>query len=449
MVRRLAQGLFGDGLDGRLPARVLNVIERQQDASEILIAWVQLSVVSIWTVLYTLAPKTFAEDADIEPVPYALAGYFAFTIIRLVLAHRRALPRWFLALSVIIDMAILMVLIWSYHLQYEQPASFYLKAPTLLYVFIFIVLRGLRFDPWFVILSGVAAAAGWLVLVLYAIQVDPGDNMITRDYVAYITANKVLLGAEFDKVISMVVVTAILAVALVRARRLLIRAVAEETAHADLSRFFSPEISRQITQAEQRVEAGQGELRAAAILNADIRGFTPLAMRTPPNELMTLLAEYESRMVAVIQRHGGSIDKFLGDGIMATFGAAPPSDTFAADAMRAVEDLTDAVELWSAERKEQGLESLDIRFTVAVGPVVFGAVGAASRLEYTVIGDAVNLAAKLDKHTKVEGVRALTSLESYTEARNQGFMPRQPVEERPQRDVAGVEAPVDLVVLVA
>ena len=110
-----------------------------------------------------------------------IGAYALFTLLRLVLAHRISLPGWFLIVSIVFDMSLLFGLIWSFHLQYQQPASFYLKAPTLLYVFIFIALRALRFEARFVIAAGLAAAAGWLVLVLYVITVDPSDTMITRD----------------------------------------------------------------------------------------------------------------------------------------------------------------------------------------------------------------------------------------------------------------------------
>ena len=131
------------------------------------------------------------------------------------------MPAWFLTLSVAADLTLLMMLIWSFHIQYDQPASFYLKAPTLLYVFIFIALRALRFEARFVLLAGLFSALGWLALVFYVVSIDPQDNMITRDYVAYMTSNTILLGAVFDKVISILMVTGILCVALVKARKLL------------------------------------------------------------------------------------------------------------------------------------------------------------------------------------------------------------------------------------
>ena len=235
----------------------------------------------------------------------ALGGYLAFTLLRIASAHRGPLPRWLVGISVVVDMALLFSLIWSFHVQYEQPAAFYLKAPTILYVFIFIALRALRFEARFVSLAGVTAAFGWFVLVLYAILSDASNDMITRDYVEYITSAQVLLGAEFDKIISILVVTLILAVAIISARELLFRAIAESTAARDLSRFFTPEIAARITSSEDRIEPGQGEVRDAAIVQCDVRGFTVLAKSLPATDVIQLLAEYEKRLVPVIQQHGG------------------------------------------------------------------------------------------------------------------------------------------------
>ena len=449
MLDRLQDMLFGAPAPAHPPARVEEAIERQQMSSEILIGWVQLSVVVTFGVLYAFSRKTIPVDAAFEPVPWALTVYLAFTVARLIAAYRGTLPRWFLALSVIIDMALLLGLIWTFHLQYMQPPAFYLKAPTVLYVFIFIALRALRFEARFVMLAGVAAALGWLALVAYAVTANPVDDMITRDYIRYMTSASVLLGAEFDKVISILVVTLILAVAIIRARRLLVRAAVEGAAARDLSRFFAPEIAERITASQERVRPGHGEVRDAAILQCDIRRFTGLAMRLPPDEVMRLLAEYEARMVSVIQRHGGSIDKFMGDGILATFGAAVRSETYAADALRTTGALVEAAAAWRRERETAGLEPLDIHFAVAVGPVVFGAVGDETRLEYTVIGDAVNLAAKLEKHNKAEGTRALTTAACRDRASEQGFVLPADATVRANRAVEGISRAVDLVVLAA
>src|SRR5258707_7959874 len=138
------------------------------------------------------------------------------------------------------------------------------------------------------------------------------------------TSNGVLVGAEVEKILAILAVTAILALAILRAKRLLVRWVVDSTAAGDLSRFFAPEIADRIRGSDEPLIAGQGEAREAAILNVDIRGFTKLSTQLSPGALMTVLAEYQSHLVPVIQAHGGSIDKFLGDRIMATFGCTQP-----------------------------------------------------------------------------------------------------------------------------
>ena len=432
----------------RLPARVRDAIVVQQDASERLIGWFQLAVVVIFGLLYAASPKTFAADADFAPVPWALGIYFFFTVIRLGLAYRGTVGPAMLYLSIVLDMCLLLGLIWSFHLQYQQPPSFYLKSPTLLYVFIFIALRALRFEARYVVAAGLVAAAGWTGLASYAVYAT-GPEMVTRDYVYYMTHNTVLIGAEFDKIISILLVTAIIAVAISRARALLNRSVAGGQAAQDLSRFFSPEIADQITASEEAVSAGSGEARDAAILFCDIRGFTGFSHTHQPNEVIAMLADYQRRIVPILQKHGGTIDKFMGDGIMVTFGAALPTDTYAADALRAVDELMQGADLWNAGRVAAGEPELRVGAAVASGRLIFGAVGDESRLEYTVIGDAVNLAAKLEKATKDQKVRAHTTLETYETALAQGYVSPDTKDRRLACAVDGVDAPVDLVVLTA
>ncbi|MCH7943265.1 MAG: adenylate/guanylate cyclase domain-containing protein, partial [Proteobacteria bacterium] len=265
----------------------------------------------------------------------------------------------------------------------------------------------------------------------------------------YITSTDILIGGEVDKILSILAVTVVLAVALARARRILVRSVAEQAAARDLSRFFAPDVVTRITASETLVRAGQGETRQAAILYLDIRGFTALARRLPADQVMALLGEYQSRMVPVIQHHGGSIDKFLGDGILATFGAAMTTESYAADAIAAAEALLDELVSWNLRRESLDAVPLRMAVGVAVGPVVFGAVGDDTRLEYTVIGDAVNLAAKLEKHCKVEAVQGLTTASAMARARDQGYAMAADHDILPARRIEGIDETLDLAVIAA
>jgi adenylate cyclase len=258
---------------------------------------------------------------------------------------------------------------------------------------------------------------------------------------------QILLGAEVDKVVSVMMVTVILTIGLVRARKLLFRAVAEQVAATELSRFFAPEVAGRIRASDIALEPGQAELREAAILMVDLRGFTPLSHQIAPGEVMALLSEYQSRVVAAVTAHGGSIDKFMGDGILASFGATRPTASFAADALRALDALLASTAAWVEERCARGLPAPQVGAAVATGAVMFGTIGDARRLEYTVIGEPVNLAAKLEKHTKAEGVRALCPVRTYQLARDQGYAPDRSHAPPVRRVVAGVDQPLDLVLL--
>jgi adenylate cyclase len=408
-----------------LPKRITKTIEDQDHASEVLARIIQLTVVATMSVLYLISPKTDAGTA-FSPVPYALAGYLILNLIGLLWALKRGLPNWAVYGSIIVDMSLLMVLIWSFHIQYQQPASFYLKAPTVLYIFIFIAIRALRFESRFVVAAGIAATVGWISMVVYVITIDPDNTMITRNYVEYLTSNSVLIGAELDKIISIIMVTGILALALKRAHALLVTAISEQEAAKDLSRFFDHSVASRITGSDDAIAAGEGTTRDAAIMNIDIRGFTPMAADMQAGDVMKVLAAYQKQIVPIIQSHGGTIDKFLGDGIMATFGALVPSETYAADALRAMDAIMEDIDSWNMIGPLKDFTPDMINAAVASGPIAVGAVGDANRLEYTVIGAAVNLSAKLEKHNKAIGCRALTTAQTLRIAKEQGYQPPAP-----------------------
>jgi adenylate cyclase len=448
MLGRLRAWLFDGAGDGQLPERVQAAIRRQQEQSEILIGWVQLAIVVLVTTVYeSTAMPTGVVQEDYSFEVEVLAIYGLFCLLRLGLAYARLLRPWMLYLSVIADMALLMGLIYSFHYKYAQPAVFYLKVPTLLYVFLFIALRALRFEARFVLFTGLVAILGWIGLVLYAIGGRGGPPNPTDDFVEYMTGNALLLYAEIDKMVAILLTTIVLALAIARARYLLVRAVSEGVAARDLSRFFDPGVAARIRGASMSIRAGEGELRDVAILTVDLRGFTRLSTELAPDAVMKLLQEYQGRICPLIAAHGGSIDKFLGDGILASFGAVAPSPTAAADALRAADAVMAAATQWSRERQAAAMAPLQVGLAVSSGRVVFGAVGDGERLEFTVIGDAVNFAAKLEKHNKEEHTCALTDVATYRLAEHQGYVPAEPRERRMNRTVSGVAEPVDIVIL--
>jgi adenylate cyclase len=420
--RRLLIPLLGPKATGTLPEQTKAAIEEQENRGEILVKLIQLLIVSIWGVLYAVSPK--AETSGMALAPYAIGLYLAMNSIGLAWALKRRLPDWAVYVSIFFDMLLLFAVIWSFHVQYMQPPAFYLKAPTIMYVFVFIALRALRFQPRFVLAAGGAAAVGWLAMIIYVVASDPAHATITRNYVAYMTGNLILIGAEIDKIIAILMVTGILALSLSRGRDLLVRATAETAAARSLSRFFDTSIAEDIRSGEYAIAAGEGLVRNAAVLNVDIRGFSRLVEDMEPSGAIRILATYQRRVVPIIQRHGGVIDKFMGDGIMATFGAVRPSASYAADALRAMDAVIEDINTWDDDPELGLLTAGGVGIAVSAGPIVFGAVGDQDRLEVTVIGATVNLSAKLEKANKTLASEAITTRAAFDLALEQGHAPK-------------------------
>ena len=188
------------------------------------------------------------------------------------------------------------------------------------------------------VVTGLAAAAGWIALIFYALSGRGGPPNITDDFVEYLTSNAFLIQAETEKVLAILLTTVVLAIAIARARHLLVRSVSEGAAARDLSRFFDPGVADAHPR-RRDVDQG-GRRRVARRRHPDRRPARLHAARRPssqPGDVMKLLQDYQGRVCPLIVSNGGSIDKFLGDGILASFGAVAPSPTAAADALRAAD----------------------------------------------------------------------------------------------------------------
>ncbi len=415
-----------------------DAIAEDQRLSEIVVCIAQFAAIAFFGVFYALTPKGFPASVSFEPVPWALGSYGLFTALRLRLALRDRLSPVFLSLSVVVDISVLMLTIWSFHLQYGEPATIYLKAPTLLYVFILIALRTLRFEAVYVLLAGATAIIGWLTLVGYAF-LKGGEVKITHSFTEYMTSQAILIGAEVDKLISIGAVTVVLAIAIVRARRLMIRSASEAYAANALSKFFEPKVAREIRSAEIGLLPGEAVQRNAAVMFLDLRDFTGLSARLQPDETLALLGAFHRRVVPAVQNNGGSIDKYLGDGILVTFGAALSNVTYAADALRAVRDILASIEAWNEERESAGQERIGIGVGVTAGKILVGVTGEESRLEFTVLGDVVNLAAKIERNCKIADRPALVTQETLDCAVRQGFVGEALFDRLAPQQVAGTD----------
>jgi adenylate cyclase len=169
---------------------------------------------------------------------------------------------------------------------------------------------------------------------------------------------------------------------------------------AALERFLSPGVARKIV-----AEAGNlclgGETQELTVLFSDIRGFTHLAESLPPTKVVEILNHYFEGMAELVFRHEGTLDKFLGDGLMSLFGAPLAQEQ---NALRAVQTAIEMQALAQKMRRESGELPLSIGIGINTGPAVAGYIGAARRLDYTAIGDTVNVAARLTEQAEPDQI---------------------------------------------
>lgn len=277
---------------------------------------------------------------------------------------------------------------------YMQPQLVFAFWPPLLF-FVFILLSTLRLDFWLSVWTGTVAAALQMVLVLVLLPVDPtaaADNMP----LFYIGRSMVLFGSG--------VVAGLVAVSL---RRQFENSILAGAARDRVTNLFGQHVSPSVV---ERLLATQteppSELRTICVLFLDIRGFTAMTRQRPAAETVELLNAFFAEMIDVVDRHHGIINKFLGDGFLALFGAPLADPSAAQNALGAARAMIEAVEAWNKERPSQALR---VGIGIHMGEAVTGVVGSPRRKEYTVIGDTVNLAARLEQLTKETGSQVLVS----------------------------------------
>ena len=168
----------------------------------------------------------------------------------------------------------------------------------------------------------------------------------------------------------------------------------EALARSNFERFFTPTLAARIASSPDAVKLG-GDKRRVAVLFSDIRGFTALSETMNPDAMARLLTEYFTEMVECVFRHGGTLDKFIGDAVMAQWGAPIGEPDDCDRAMRAALDMMTELDALNGRWRAAGRPTLDIGIGLNVGDVFAGNIGSDRRLEYTVIGDSVNVSSRL------------------------------------------------------
>jgi len=259
---------------------------------------------------------------------------------------------------------------------------------------------------------------------------------------ALISPDAIEFGVRIQEIVVFMIVAATLALAVRRSNDLLIRHAAVERERGNLARYFSPNVVTELSKQDEPLK--QVRTQNVAVLFVDIVGFTAFADTRTPEEVVRTLREFHGSMEQEVFRHSGTLDKYLGDGLMATFGTPFAGDADAGNALRCAQAMIDSIEELNLERSNRGEPPIRLSIGLHYGQVVLGDIGL-NRLEFAVIGTAVNVASRLETLTREYGCTMVASDDLMRRARKEAGSSNADFShlvERPPRTIRGLEQPV-------
>lgn len=210
--------------------------------------------------------------------------------------------------------------------------------------------------------------------------------------------NFIYLGFVVAEILVVLIVATGLAFVVKRSRRLVESRASAERSRASLARYFSPNVVDRLSNLDDPV--GNAREQTVAVLFADIVGFTNMCEHEPAIDVINLLRDYHNRLGRTVFDNDGTLDKYIGDGLMATFGTPEPGPQDAANALQCAMDMIASLRDWNAARAGEGKAPVQVGIGLHYGSAIAGDIGNERRLEYGVIGDAVNIASRLEHLTR-------------------------------------------------
>ena len=384
---------------------------------------IALGVVFMWVVF----------SSSWTRLPVLIAAMAVFFVVGWI-GYATAKSRYMLAIQsvcAVVDVAI--IVLGSHYPEgdwYEWALQSWLRRSAFLYLVAYVAASALTFSVRIVLIAGSAALLGQLAsfaFVLHSAEhVDsfrgftaPNALELLRQLSEVQGVGPVVFMA--NQLVLLAVTTGLIAGAIWRARRHVERAVLAETERANLGRYFSPNVVERLASDVRGLEAGRAQ--DAAVMFVDVIGSTRRMEAITPEEVITLIRAFHRRIVPIVFRHNGSVDKFLGDGLMTVFGAPEKAPYEARDALLCAVEILDAIDQERDQRIAVGKVASTVGIGIHFGPVIQGNVGIADRLEFTTLGDTVNVASRLESMTRQFDAGILLSLEAVAAAERSSPLP--------------------------
>jgi adenylate cyclase len=347
-----------------------------------------------------------------------LAGFFVLGYIPFRLRRHRSAEVIKLGF-VVLDVGLITAAVLNFPsggVSIDWPMQTRLRNQNFLFMLLLLGEAALTYSARRVIWTGASIAVVWSLafLVLYELPDSKryGDMALLQSDAdlleLFLNPTYVSLPQWLTQLVATSILTALVATAVYRSRLHLLARVRAEVLRSDVARYVSPDIADALVH-QTSSDLGAPATRKVAVLFADIVGFTALNERLSPERTFALLRSFQERSTQVVFRHQGTLDKYLGDGFMATFGSFREESDAAARALACALELLTEIERWNAKRAAREAQRLSIAIGVHFGPVVVGNLGSENRLEFTVVGDVVNVASRLEEATRELGCSLVVS----------------------------------------
>ena len=334
------------------------------------------------------------------------------------------------------------------------PIGMRFRFDTFIYFFILLSTATLAYSWRTVVAMGFWTSALWVVGVGWAylqpethaalserVRAAIGSDIRMFDVIDPATID---IRARFQEITVFLIVAMTLALVVRRSNALLVSHAGIERERTNLARYFSPNVVEQLSKNDEPLK--QVRTQNVAVLFVDIVGFTAYADGRSPTEVIGTLRLFHERMEREVFGHEGTLDKYLGDGLMATFGTPFASNSDAGNALRCAQAMIGSIDELNFERKNRDEPPIQISLGLHYGLVVLGDIGL-NRLEFAVIGTTVNTASRLESLTREFGCAIVASNDLVQRARTEAgssdadFMH---LVEQPPRTIRGLEQPVGI-----
>lgn len=374
------------------------VLLKEELYAEKIISIIRLIIYSVFFIRHIVIIKKIPEMSWHTLWPSAIAFFFSIGIVIDVWSWGKAQYYKFYTHRAKYVYTTMDIILISYFLIASTDKTIYeeyIHTPvftmtTILFMALFtffIILSIFRFNPKVTTTTGILAIFAFMGSYYYLFQ--------PNDLIEYFYFNEKFRPATLAFFPIIIVVTILSSLLSYRLRKVLIKSKKQD----ELERFLPDFIAKDILNGDREISTG-GNLYTATILFSDIRNFTGMSENQSPQEVVDFLNTYLNDMIEIIFRYEGVLDKIVGDGIMAIFGAPFYNQNAPRNAVRTAIDMNRKLEDFNAIRKIQGLDPIQIGIGIHTGEVVMGNVGSLRRMEFTAIGDAVNTASRLENYTK-------------------------------------------------